>query len=127
MRKSSNMAYRIAYIPSIIWLVISSFICLFNFNSFIYYLTILIPPLFIWLTLYLAHRIKFLGGIIFTITGLIADIIILSYFSFYQALPMLLLFTLPITVSGLLFIISSINSGSNLLKIRYSIFKNSPL
>lgn len=127
MRKSSNLAYKIAIIPSIIWLVISGIICLINFNSFIYYLAILIPPLFIWLTLYLAHRIRFLGGIILTIAGVLGDSIILFYFSFYQALPILLLFTLPITASGFLFIITSINSSSNQLKIRYSIFKNSPL
>jgi uncharacterized membrane protein YiaA len=122
-----SLADKIAFIPSVVWLIIGSYICLLQFNSFIYYLAILIPSLFIWLLLYITHRTRFLGCIILFITGLFTSVIVLSNFKLNQSLPVFLLFSLPVTISGFLFFISSIDSRINQFKLQYSIFKNPPL
>jgi hypothetical protein len=127
MKKYLSFADKIALISSILWFLIGSLICFIYFNTWIYYTTIFIPPIFVWLVLYIAHRVKFLGGFILFISGMIVNFKILIHLNFLQALPMVLLFSFPITISGFLYVISSLNFTINQFKLQFSIFKKLPL
>jgi hypothetical protein len=126
MKNSSNVYY---WIPRILCILAITFVSIFALDAFVPGLTVwqqiggflihLIPSFVLIVILAVAWKWEYIGGIIFTLIGLIFSPYVFSMnyhrnHSIGMSLVIILLITIPFIIIGFLFIISQKKKKNNL-------------
>ncbi|HRI59310.1 MAG TPA: hypothetical protein PK228_06295 [Saprospiraceae bacterium] len=109
----------LTWLPRILVIASAVFVSVFALDAFDgnesllrqtgHFLMHLIPSAVTLAFLFVAWRYRMLGGLLFMVWGLIFTI----YFGTHHTLPLFLMFSLPLLVAGLLFMVSTLSVPQN--------------
>lgn len=108
----SQAALILIAVPSFIWLILGLIICYINSLGIFEIYAVFFPTLIIFATYFIAIKFNSIGGLLLTFEGLLMLYVFITHLTISQNIPMILLFAAPLTLSGILFMISNTRASS---------------
>ncbi|TDT61143.1 DUF7670 domain-containing protein [Fonticella tunisiensis] len=102
---SKNICFYFVHIPVLLWTALGVSICYLTSGSWYNYTAVLTPPSVVMASYLVASKKPFKGGILLISEGIIISYYCLKYLTTTQNLLMNLIFTFPIVLSGITYIV----------------------